>query len=198
VAVVGNVAAGKTALVQQLLATDLFAAGLEEHLERPFQAGLRTDPRLALANQVDYLLLRAEQERSLRLGPRTGLQDGGLDLDFHLFTRLFHHKGYLTGEEYGLCARLYAQLRMALPPPDLFIRLTAPLTVVRRRFTTRTRSLEIATLEDIPLIETYLDEWLDGLPPQQLLLVDASADDPDFHASLPVVLARIQSLPVPV
>ena len=63
--------------------------------ERPFQALFKQDARYALANQLDYLLFRAEQEKELSASHKIGLVDGGLDLDFHGFTRLFHARGLL-------------------------------------------------------------------------------------------------------
>ena len=84
--VVGASGVGKTALVRALAKTGKFTTAYEEHTERPFQALFQNDLRYALANQIDYLLLRAEQETRLRNSPQIGLMDGGLDLDFHAFT----------------------------------------------------------------------------------------------------------------
>ena len=90
IVIAGNSGVGKTTLVGALCRARPFATGLEQHAERPFQALMAADPtRYALANQFDYLLLRAEQERVFRAGPATALIDGGFDLDFHGFTRLF-------------------------------------------------------------------------------------------------------------
>ena len=88
IAVIGASSVGKTALVQALAKAHPFATAYEQHAERPFQLLFKNDPRHALANQIDYLLLRAEQEKTLRASLQIGLIDGGLDLDFHGFTRL--------------------------------------------------------------------------------------------------------------
>ena len=111
ISVVGASGVGKTAFVKALSKTGKFAIAYEQHAERPFQALFKDDPRYALANQMDYLLLRAEQERMPRTSPQIGLMDGGLDLDFHGFTRLFHSAGLLSDPEYDLCRRLYAFIR---------------------------------------------------------------------------------------
>src|SRR5215211_9050373 len=73
-----------------------FQTAYEGHADRPFQSLFKEDRRYALANQIDYLLVCAEQEKQLRASPHIGLMDGGLDLDFHGFTRLFHRRGLLT------------------------------------------------------------------------------------------------------
>jgi len=62
IAVVGASGVGKTALVRALARAHPFETAYEQHAERPFQALFKEDARHALANQVDYLLLRAEQE----------------------------------------------------------------------------------------------------------------------------------------
>jgi len=134
-------------------------------------------PHYALANQVDYLLLRAEQERELRRSPGAGLIDGGLDLDFHAFTRLFHHRGYLSPAEFALCERLYRQLRALLGPPDLILHLTAPVAIVEARYAARGRALEIAQRDDLVLMDQYIDEWLAAEQAAAVLRVDAAAED---------------------
>ncbi len=182
ITVVGNSGIGKTTLVAALAATGIFALGLEQHDERPFQTRFAHSladgsPRLALANQVDYLLLRAEQERALRGESRPGLMDGGLDLDYFLFTRRFHQMGYLDDAEFALCTRLHTFLRESLGSPDLILYLSAPLDVVRRRRTQRGRVVEIAKLDDLAPMQTLLDEWIATVTACPVLTVDASHDD---------------------
>ncbi len=177
VAIVGNTGAGKTTLAHRLSALTGWTLALEQHQERPFQALFAQDlQRYALANQADYLLLRAEQESTLRAQPGVALVDGGLEQDFHLFTRLFHQKGYLSDLEYALCARLYHLARQAQPPPDLIVALHAPLDVIAARYQRRARPLEIARLPDMQTLQAFLDEWLaqTKLP---LLRIDAGQDD---------------------
>ena len=178
IVIVGNSGVGKTTLADGLCRFRPFASGLEQHAERPFQALMAADPaRYALANQVDYFLLRAEQERAVRHGPRHGLIDGGLDLDFHGFTRLFHHKGYLSAAEYALLGRLHGELRALLGPPDLILYLTAPLPVVEARYARRGRPLEIAQREDLALMEQFVGDWMAANRDAPVIAIDAAAED---------------------
>jgi deoxyadenosine/deoxycytidine kinase len=188
IVVVGNSGVGKTTLTEELCAAGDFATGLEEHVARPFQNLFKKDAGFALANQIDYLLLRAEQECLIRADPRTGLQDGGLEMDFFVFSRLFQRKGLLSAQEYSLCERLVTQIRSAQPPPEGILWLTAPLEVVVERFTRRGRPLEIATRDDPQATEALLEEWLERLAPDRILRVDATKDDPHYQGCLAVAL----------
>lgn len=192
IVVVGNSGVGKTTLVEALRRARPFAVGLEMHAERPFQSLMAADPpRYALANQVDYLLLRAEQERALRAGSSHGLIDGGLDLDFHGFTRLFHQRGYLTAAEFALCERLYRELRALLGPPDLILHLTAPLPVVEARYARRGRPLEIAQRADLAYMERCVADWLAVERAAPIIQLDAAAEDFCTANTLAKLLASI-------
>ena len=190
--IAGNSGVGKTTLADALCRLRPFARGLEQHAERPFQALMAADPaRYALANQVDYFLLRAEQERVIREGATDGLIDGGLDLDFHGFTRLFHARGYLSAAEFDLLLRLQAALRAALGPPHLVLYLTAPLSVVEARFARRGRPLEIARRDDLARLERFVAEWVAGLAGVPVIHIDAAADDCCDSNGLLALLSQI-------
>jgi deoxyadenosine/deoxycytidine kinase len=191
VSIVGVSGVGKTALVEALSRTERFVTAYETHADRPFQALFRQDPRYALANQIDYFLLRVEQERSLRTaGPGIGLMDGGLDLDIHGFTRLFHSRGLLSDPEYALCRRLYAALRVGHPPPELFVYLRAQEQEVVRRLSVRDR-INIARPEDTALFQAFLDEWVETLPADRLLTLDGSRETLGYDQSVRLILERL-------
>jgi len=193
ITIVGASGVGKTALVQALSKTGKFAIAYEQHAERPFQALFKKDAHYALANQIDYLLLRAEQERVLRASPLIGLLDGGLDLDFYGFTRLFHSRGLLSDPEYDLCRRVYAFIRESLPSPELIVRLCADQSTVRHRLATRDR-INIASPEDTALFNAFLDEWLASIPSNQLLELEVSNESLDYEKSIAIIRQRIHSL----
>ncbi|NLG74536.1 MAG: deoxynucleoside kinase [Chloroflexi bacterium] len=195
IAVVGNTGAGKTTFAHQLAKHEGFTCGLEDLMERPFQALFARDlQRYALANQVDFLLYRAEQERILRQAPETGVLDGGMDLDFWVFTRLFHEKGYLSAEEFDLCRRLYTQLRLSLPAPEMIIWLQAPLEVLAARYARRGRPYEIARLQDLKDIDRLLQDWLGAGTEAAVVRVDAGRDDPAFCEEIEALLPRLHAL----
>ena len=190
--VIGASGAGKTALVRALAKAGEFRTAYEEHAERPFQTLFKNDSRYALANQMDYLLLRAEQEAQLRASAsaQTGLMDGGLDLDFHGFTRLFHQRGLLTDAEFDLCQRMYAFTRSLIPLPELIVRLYADETTVANRLSRRDR-INIASAEDTTLFNSFLDDWLANVPSDQVLELDVSEENTAYSKSVNTILKRI-------
>jgi deoxyadenosine/deoxycytidine kinase len=192
ISVVGNSGAGKTTLVRRLCTLIPLQPALEEHEERPFQQLFANDlTRYGLANQVDYLLLRAEQERAARAAAGTAIHDGGLDLDFHGFAKLFWHKGYLSAAEYSLCQRLYTSLRACLPPPELVIYLMTPVSLAERRYLERSRPLEITRREDLALLHSMVDAWVATLPSDRVLRIDVSAPEYGTDHSLAQVAQYI-------
>jgi deoxyadenosine/deoxycytidine kinase len=191
IVIVGPSGAGKTTLARALCLKRKFAIAYEQHRERPFQALFKRDPKYALANQLDYLLFRAEQERELRNGNLPALMDGGLDLDFHGFTRLFHAHGWLSDEEFGLCRRFYEHTRSLLPPPDLVVSLSIPNETIRQRLTTRSR-INIASSEDTVLFNSFVEEWLDSIPTSRLLSLDVSRESSSYPESIRIILDRLK------
>jgi deoxyadenosine/deoxycytidine kinase len=193
ISIVGVSGVGKTALVHALSKTDKFATAYEQHAERPFQVLFKQEARYALANQMDYMLLRAEQERSLRDSPLIGLMDGGLDLDFHGFTRLFLRRGLLTQPEHDLCRRLYAFIRESLPRPELIVHLCADEGTVSNRLSTRER-VNIASADDTALFNSFLDEWLGSIPSSEILTVDVTNETLKYSRSVELILERLHLL----
>lgn len=195
IAVVGPSGVGKTSLVQALSRAGTFATVYEEHKERPFQMLFKEDSRYALANQIDYFLVRAEQEIHLRgASSSIGLIDGGLDLDFHGFTRLFHSRGLLSNPEFDLCRRVYALIRATLPRPELIVRLYADEATVANRLSGRER-INIASAEDTALFNSLLDEWLASIPTDQILVLDVSDETVEYRNSVASILDKIHHLP---
>jgi deoxyadenosine/deoxycytidine kinase len=193
VAIVGITGAGKTSLVHALCQSGDYDRGLEQHTQRPFQSLFYADAHYALANQVDYLLQRAKQESQLRRSSRVALVDGGLDLDFHGFTRLFYARGLLNSNEFTLCEDLYTFLRSILPQPELFIRILIDHKVVTKRLTVRDR-INIARVEDLDLFDRHIDNWVSSLDPRIILNVETSGEDSSYSRTTPIIMEKIAEL----
>ncbi len=196
IVLLGNIASGKTTLAQQLQARLGWRGGLEQPAAHPFQADFIRQPRrFACHNQVDFLLTRAEEEARIRAAPQPGIQDGGLEMDFHVFTALFHRRGDLDAREWQLCQRLYAFVRSQLPLPDLVIWLDVNPQTARERFLRRARPVDAARADDIPLIHQLLTDRIAALQAQGRTVwrLDVNPPDPGLRRTLAALLPRLQA-----
>jgi deoxyadenosine/deoxycytidine kinase len=192
--IVGNTGVGKSTLTRLLGEQVGFTTGMEEHSERPFQILFKHNCKYALANQIDYLLLRAEQEQNIRSGGLTGVLDGGMEMDFHIFSRLFQMRGWLDEPEFALLDRMYTAFRELLPPPEIVICMLAKPEIIAERFSRRGRPFEIAELSDLQTIDVLLTEWLVHVPQNRLISVDASGNDPGYQKVLPVLREKVMDI----
>ena len=192
ISIIGPSGVGKTTLARVLCEKHDFAIAYEQHNERPFQTLFKQDPKYALANQLDYLLHRAEQEHEMRQSNKPALMDGGLDLDFHGFTRLFHLHGWLNDEEFKLCQRFYTLTRSLLPPPDLIIALSASAKTISDRLAARNR-INIASSEDAQSVSQFMDQWLETISEEKIIRLDITKEGMDYAHSVPIILDKIAS-----
>jgi deoxyadenosine/deoxycytidine kinase len=131
VVVEGPIGAGKTSLARALGKHVGGDTLLERPEDNPFLARFYENmARYALPTQLNFLFQRVDMLRGVGqfdLFGRTIVGDFLLDKD-PLFARL-----NLDDAEYGLYSKVYAQLRMEAPAPDLVIYLQAPVeTLVER------------------------------------------------------------------
>ena len=190
ITVVGASGAGKTTLIKALCKEHDFAVAYESHEERPYQKLFKENSDYALANQIDYLMFRAEQEFQLRKTEKMILMDGGLDLDFYGFTRLFHARGWLSDLDFDLCRRVHNLVRSALPPPDLIIALRADAKAINERLASRNR-INIASSEDSVLLEKFINEWVESVDETKVLKLDVSSETINYKKSISVILDKI-------
>lgn len=194
VAVIGNTGVGKTTLVEAICRQGDFVCATEENESRPYNELFSQNlKKYALVNQVDFLLFRAEQEIKIRKHNLAGIQDGGLEQDFHIFTKLFFENGHLSKDEFLICQRLYELIREFLPPPDLIVWLKAAPEVIADRFQERNRRLSIAQIKDIAAIDEFLHAWLDDLSPEKLVIIDSETEAGDYASSVEMVSRLLES-----
>lgn len=154
IVVEGPIGVGKTSLARKLgehLQAELL---LENAADNPFLPRFYQDPkRYALSTQLHFLFDRARQVSQLAQGDlfrRSIVSDFLLDKD-RLFARL-----NLDDDEYELYRKVYDDLALQAPAPDLVIYLQAPLEKLRERVKRRGIDYEQGMSAD------YLDRLASG------------------------------------
>lgn len=194
IAILGGLGSGKTTLMEQLCKRSSFRPFWEEPERRPFQKQLADNlSRWALANQMDFLVFRGEQESQIKNSHAVCIQDGSLDQDFYVFTRYLYRRDLMERQEYELCKRTYELLRRLFSPPDIIIRLLTPKAVAYSRIAVRARRTDskIIDLEEISKLEALLDDWLKTIDPPHVVFVDAASADYTFSPPIEDIVLAI-------
>lgn len=181
ITITGVSGTGKTTFTQKLGEKTGIPVYLEQHAQRLFHTEAVSDPgSFMLQNQMDFLLYRAEQEQEIRRSGNSGIVDGGLETDYHVFTRLFHQRGLLPDSGFDLCSRFFHLFRSLTPAPDLIVYLKAPLDVISGRYLHRQREVEVSRLEDLAAQQVLIEAWLTAEKNSRIITIDAEEDDPQY------------------
>jgi deoxyadenosine/deoxycytidine kinase len=173
ITIAGNLGAGKTTLTRLLCDKGGFTPYWERPEEHPFQKDFSDNlPKWALANQMDFLLFRCEQELLIRQDNQIAIMDGGFDQDFHVFTKNLYNKGYLITNEFHICERFYHFVRSFLPTPDVIIRIIIDTPTLLQRRLQRVRNTVDQRFDPQEFVdlELLLDDWLKGKVSSTILL----------------------------
>ncbi|MEH6584980.1 MAG: deoxynucleoside kinase [Halioglobus sp.] len=176
IAVEGPIGVGKTTLTKRLAGTFNYQTLLEEAEQNPFlERFYRNRQQAALATQLFFLFQRAQKIQDLRqadIFEPVRVADFLIEKD-PLFARI-----NLDREEFQLYEKVYQQLTIDSPKPDLVIYLQASTDVLLSRIDSRGIAAEQAIERDYleRLNEVYSEFFLyyDGAP---LLIVNASEID---------------------
>lgn len=176
IAVEGPIGVGKTTLARRLAALFGYPLLVEDAHENPFlERFYRNRREAALATQLFFLFQRAQKLGDLRqedIFARNRVADFLIEKD-PLFARV-----NLDSDEYQLYQRVYQQLRIDAPRPELVIYLQASTEVLQARIEQRGISAERGIERDYleRLNEVYSEFFLyyDDAP---LLIVNASEID---------------------
>ena len=188
IVVEGPIGAGKTSLTHKLaehLSADIL---LENASDNPFLPRFYQEPkRYALPTQLYFLFERSRQLRDLAQGDlfRAGtVSDFLIDKDM-LFARL-----NLDDDEFELYQKVYADLTVQAPTPDLVIYLQAPIDAllerVKRRGVEFERGMDAGYLQR--LANSY-SEFFHRYDASPLLIINTSSlnfadSDEDFELLL--------------
>lgn len=176
VAVEGNIGVGKTTLAKRLASTFNYQTLLEAAEENPFLERFYLDrKRNALPTQLYFLFQRSQQFRELRQGDMFSplrVADFLLNKD-PLFARVT-----LDDDEFNLYKKVYDQLIIDAPKPDLVVYLQAPVETLMKRVKQRgvvaEQRIDLEYLQQLNEAYTQLFHYYSDTP---LLIVNAADID---------------------
>ncbi len=176
IAIEGPIGVGKTTLAKKLAASFNYDTLLEDPEENPFlEKFYRNRQQAALATQLFFLFQRAQKIQDMRqadIFEPVRVADFLVDKD-PLFARI-----NLDREEFLLYEKVYQQLTIDAPQPDLVIYLQASTDVLLSRIDNRgidfEQHIDRHYLERLNEVYSEFFLYYDGAP---LLIVNASEID---------------------
>jgi deoxyguanosine kinase len=176
IAVEGSIGVGKTTLAKKLAASFNYTTLLEDAEENPFlERFYRSREQVALATQLFFLFQRAQKIQDMRqtdIFEPTRVADFLMEKD-PLFARI-----NLDRDEYQLYDKVYQQLTINAPKPDLVVYLQASTDVLLSRIENRGLAIEKGIdrryLERLNEVYSEFFLYYDGAP---LLIVNANEID---------------------
>lgn len=176
IAVEGPIGVGKTTLATRLAETFNYEILLERAEENPFlQRFYQNQKNAALATQLFFLFQRSQQIEDLRqvdMFEPVRVSDFLIEKD-RLFARV-----NLDEDEYQLYDKVYQQLTIDAPKPDLVIYLQAPVDVLISRIQQRGIAFErVISREYLQMLNEAYSEFFLYYDEAPLLIVNAEELD---------------------
>jgi deoxyadenosine/deoxycytidine kinase len=176
IAIEGPIGVGKTTLAKRLAGTFNYQMLLEDAHDNPFlERFYRNRKEAALATQLFFLFQRAQKIQDLR---QADIFEPVRVADFLIEKDPLFARVNLDSDEYQLYEKVYRQLTIDAPRPDLVIYLQATPDVLLSRISNRgidfEQTIDRAYLEQLNEVYSEFFLYYDGAP---LLIVNASQID---------------------
>ncbi len=194
IVVEGPIGAGKTSLTYRLAEFLNAETLLENASDNPFLPRFYQEPkRYALPTQLHFLFERSRQLRELNQGDlfsNCTVSDFLIDKDM-LFARL-----NLDDDEFELYQKVYADLALQAPTPDLVIYLQAPIDALQDRVKRRGVEFERGMDADyLQRLANSYSEFFHRYEAAPLLIINTSTlNFADSEADFELLLERIDKM----
>ncbi len=169
IGVVGNIASGKSTVVDLLQESFGWQGYQEEFAENPFLASFYTDPnRWSISSQLFFLAEKAKQgqiifQEHARSG-NTVIWDSPIQHNAWTFALAQYRLGNCTKDEWELYQKLFDLLEPTLPRLEVVYWANTPVEVLEQRIVSRGRSFEQGIPRDyLALLNELNQEWVQSL-----------------------------------
>lgn len=176
IAIEGPIGVGKTTLAKRLAETFNYQTLLENIDENPFLEGFyKNQKNAALATQLFFLFQRAQQ---LQDQQQANIFEPVQVADFLMAKDRLFAQLTLDNNEFQLYEKVYQQLTIEAPKPDLVIYLQAPVDVLIQRIRHRGIAFEQSISNDyLRLLNEAYSEFFLYYDDAPLLIVNAAEID---------------------
>lgn len=194
IAVIGNIAAGKSTTVPRLARALGLPALVEDFRPNPFLESFYADPaQWAYRSQTWFAVEAISRRAELVRSGAGGVQEQMPESVVHVMTRALHDAGFLSANELSTLVWLVDSVAPLMPGPDIVVRLRAPVPELLKRIPARGRSFESGIdAAYLRHIENALDEFVQRLP-SAVLDVETDALDVRRPADLATLAGRVRA-----
>jgi hypothetical protein len=179
ITIAGNIGVGKSTLVKLLAERNGWEPVYEAVAENPYLADFYIDMRRwAFPSQVFFLSKRLRQHHYLLQQPRSIIQDRSVYEDAEIFARNLYEQGDMSERDWLCYQDLYQTLTLLLQPPDLVIYLSASVSTLRRRISSRGRTYEKNITDSyLARLNNFYDSWATKFSLSPVLTIDTNGLD---------------------
>jgi deoxyadenosine/deoxycytidine kinase len=166
IGVVGNIASGKSTVVELLEEQFGWRAHQESFDENPFLASFYSDPkRWSLSSQLFFLAEKAQQGyKVLEQSKDMTIWDSPIQHNVWTFAQAQVRLGNCTQDEWMLYQKIYSLVEPTLPKLDAVYWVRTPLEILESRIVSRGRSFEQGIPQEyLRLLDELNSEWVSTL-----------------------------------
>ena len=194
IAIEGPIGVGKTTLANKIATTFNYDAFLEQPAENPFLKNFYRNPsQSALATQLFFLFQRMQQIQDLK---QRSLFETVRVADFLIEKDRLFAEVTLSNEEMDLYDKVYDQITLDAPTPDLVIYLQAPVDVLKERITKRGNINEqYLTLEYLEKLNDAYSRFFLDYNDAPLLIINAAdinleSNESDYESLITTIMSN--------
>lgn len=192
IVVTGNIAAGKSALIERLGAALELPVHQEIVEDNPFFA---PPPLHSLESEAWFLADAVRTHRAIQRGGRGGVQERSIYEQVAVFAQARARLGWLNADELGLLAMLSEQLCEGLAQPSLLIYLQVDTAAVQERILARARPGEQAlSVEYLSALGALYDEFVGDWTISPVYRLDTGRMDIREEADFQLAFGEIRGL----